>query len=382
MGMRPLLLRVMLGSLATAAAVGVLAVLFATDDVLVRVAFTAGATGIAAALMLAISQLLDRKAWQHAGLLGLGLLLVEYLMTLACIWGIDLLLSDDISWRIAVTTWWVFFCGAPAVVCVGVARKPLLRVAAMAGMGVAGLAFVCFMVGTWWPDPGGRSWRLYDQWLVMGWLLSGYGPGAVVCLVGVRRSPASWWRWVGVVSAVTGFITVSVWTWNPEWDELETLTVWTISLLGFITYTNLAVLCRLSPGQNWLRIGAIGAAALTAGCINALQFTVPHEPEFLIRLTIGASIVASCGLLATIILARVNRPLDLAPGVPLPDLITLICPRCQKKQTAPVGEACCSRCRLRIKTSLDESRCPTCSYIIYGYDSPNCPECGTSVSDG
>ena len=67
----------------------------------------------------------------------------------------------------------------------------------------------------------------------------------------------------------------------------------------------------------------------------------------------AAAILASAGSLALLIFARLNRSLGEATDPSDMTHITLICPRCGKKQAVSLGEADCSKCGLRIHTAIE-----------------------------
>lgn len=71
----------------------------------------------------------------------------------------------------------------------------------------------------------------------------------------------------------------------------------------------------------------------------------------------AAAILASCGSLALIIFARLNRTVaHVSTGVALAEIthISMICPRCQTRLTAQIGTAECEVCGLRITTTIEQ----------------------------
>ncbi|MCH7808049.1 MAG: hypothetical protein IIB60_02385, partial [Planctomycetes bacterium] len=86
MTLRIVLLRAMLWSLGLSAVTGVLAVLFQGGDLVWRVVGTGVTTAIACGLMLRASTLVDREESRPAGLLGMGVVIAEFLMALLLIW--------------------------------------------------------------------------------------------------------------------------------------------------------------------------------------------------------------------------------------------------------------------------------------------------------
>ncbi len=91
MPMRSILLRVLFWSLALAAIFGAAGILLGSHDAIWRVASTSIATAFGALLLLAASAKMDKPVSRPACLLGVTLVVVEYLLILAGIWGTSLL---------------------------------------------------------------------------------------------------------------------------------------------------------------------------------------------------------------------------------------------------------------------------------------------------
>jgi hypothetical protein len=57
------------------------------------------------------------------------------------------------------------------------------------------------------------------------------------------------------------------------------------------------------------------------------------------------------------------------------------CPRCAAECALDANvDAACAACGLRIRVELEEPRC-ACGYLLYGLESPGCPECGSPVPE-
>ena len=104
---------------------------------------------------------------------------------------------------------------------------------------------------------------------------------------------------------------------------------------------------------------------------------IPVDVNVLGRFASAAGIVTGCGTLALCVLARLNRKVDFEPFSPGLSEITVVCPRCRKKQPIRIGDSACAACELRISIRIEEPRCPQCDYLLYGLTSDRCPECGT-----
>ncbi len=97
------------------------------------------------------------------------------------------------------------------------------------------------------------------------------------------------------------------------------------------------------------------------------------------RLIGAISIATACATSAVGVLARINRGVDAEPGAFEMVNVSMSCPRCQKKQTLPLGDSRCGGCDLRIHIRVEEPRCTECGYLLYKLTSESCPECGTAI---
>ena len=212
------------------------------------------------------------------------------------------------------------------------------------------MSFLLLMIGTW-----GRGWGTRDfghnHWFeVSGWLAP-FAVLAVLSLIGAG-SDRRYWRWAGVAAAATAF---SMATYAIVFDIRQTssLFVCIVSVAVVVAHANAMVRVPLPSNQRWLLWATLGAAFAAAGFVDVGSITRPWQHERLGRLAGAAAIVAGCGTLALLVLARVNR------RVPLPELsvadvrqVTLICPRCSRKQTIAIESGTCAACGLGIAVRL------------------------------
>jgi hypothetical protein len=154
-----------------------------------------------------------------------------------------------------------------------------------------------------------------------------------------------------------------------------------VSFAAVVAHANVCLFVPLMQGQRWVRVVTILAAAATAVLIDALVVADERGRELPMgqNLAAAAGIIASCGSLALLVLARLNRHLDRAPVLSEVRELTVICPGCHKKQTVRVGDSACPTCLLKFHIRVEEPRCPTCDYLLFMLQSDRCPECGTVV---
>jgi hypothetical protein len=343
--LRRVSLKVMLGMLALAAVIGVITVLTASYDTLGRVAGTVITTGLAAGVLWPLSMLADHRKTQAAGLLGMASTLVVYFLVIPLIWDLDRH-EDEMAVSGLVIGLTVPF-GMFFLVLTNFAAT---WIAARVGVGVYVAVLVTFLVATW--HPGG--WRESAQWWISGWCSAAYGSICFASLCGMRRLAVDW-RWLGVAAAFFAWVLLQLAFWSRS-EPNENLIIVITSFAVVIAHAALAALVPLKPGQAWLRVSTVAAVATTAVFLDLeVIFEPNHGMSVLGRISGAAAILASCGSLALIIFARLNRTVDPASAaVPLAEItqISLICPRCHKRLKLPIGTAACGGCGLGITTAI------------------------------
>ena len=139
----------------------------------------------------------------------------------------------------------------------------------------------------------------------------------------------------------------------------------------------------VASGQHWLRLATIAAGVTTGVLLDLIiifEIDLDGVESIPGRLTAASAILATCGSLALLILARFHRRIDLeGPGAAALQM-TIVCPRCRKRQRVAVGSSTCCRCDLRLHIRVEEPRCPKCEYLLYGIESDRCPECGQELA--
>jgi hypothetical protein len=213
--------------------------------------------------------------------------------------------------------------------------------------------FVLFLIAIWHPG----HWRASENWLVTGWCCAAYGSLSFASLCGLRRLTIDW-RWLGVVAAFFAWVIALIGVWG-ESEPAEKLIIVITSISVVFAHASLADLVPLKTGQQWLRLATITAVAASAAFLD-LEVVFQPERGFSIlgRISGAAAIIASCGSLALIIFARLNRVADEdSAGVDLTEItqMVLFCPRCHVRLTAAIGSDQCGECGLRIITAIEES---------------------------
>jgi hypothetical protein len=377
MPFRKLLIWIMLWALGLTALLGAgAALLSGFNDASWKLLGTGITTAVAAALLIPFSLLADKPKARAGGLLGMTLVIVEFVGTLGLIWGIfDAFGNWDLDDHVGLSMLTLALTGLPAILMLYFASLPAGRVAGITGVILCAAVFLLIMIGLWI-----ASNRYDDEWFESAMALAGTGLPAVACLAGVGTAPRRAWRWIGVAASVLAAAAGVYGVWKSVHSGGDIFVV-ILSIAIVLAHANLCLFVPLTGGQRWVRVVTILAGVGTAIAIDAMaiadqrEFDLPFAENF----AAAGGIITACGSLALLVLARINRKMDHVPVLSEINQITIICPGCQRKQTLYVGQSRCSSCNLKIFIRLEEPRCAKCDYVLYMLQSDRCPECGEPV---
>jgi hypothetical protein len=343
---RKVLLRIVFWALGLAACFGAAGVIFAGHDTLWRIVGTCAATAIGAFLLLAASRLLDREETWLSGFMAVSLLLAEYLATLGLIWNLFAGAQEPVG----LTMLSLAATAIPAIAFSAILKRPDSAVSARVGLLAASAVFILLQVGTW------ASWlgkTRAERWGFVGLSLAIFAVLAVLCVIGTGTDRRHW-RWLGVVAAAAGF-GISAYAIILEIHKSSALFVCIVSVAAVVAHANAMAWCPLRPPQRWLLWGTIGAGIATAGFVDLAKITSPWQEEMLGRLAGAMAIIAGCGTLALLVLAKINQRLvPSSESVANLREIRLTCPRCRARQTIATGSGVCASCGLIIEVRLGE----------------------------
>ena len=343
---RRVLLRVVFWALGLAACFGAAGVIFAGHDTLWRIVATCAATATGAFLMLAASRQLDQEKTWLPGVMAVSLIVIEYLATLGLTWH----LFASAQERAALTMLFLAATAVPAIGFSGILKRPDGAVSARVGLCASSAVFVLLMVGTW---GGWLGSARAERWHSLGFSLAVFAVLAVLCLIGSGMDRRHW-RWLGVAAAGAAF-SISAYAIMLDIHKTSAFFVCVVSVAAVVAHANALAWCPLKPAQRWLLWGTIGAGIATGGFVDWARITTPWQEEMLGRLAGASAIIAGCGTLALLILAKINQRL-VPVATALADLreITLTCPRCRAKQTVAIGSGKCGACGLVIQVRVQE----------------------------
>lgn len=359
MKLQTILLRFMLASLAATALLGAYLVLFHPDESAIRAMVTALATTAASGAMVGLTRLVDRPWSRPAGVFGVGVVVVEYLLILGLIWWENAAgsLPFDVRRSLWLTIGWVLCGSLPAAGFLLLRARLDRRRLADVGLVLCGIFFLQLMIGTWkeYPD----STRLGDErWIDAGWFTALFGATLLACLPRLRDRL---WPGLGVLASLIAWAAGTYGSFQEPVSEI-TETVLTIGgmLAALTAYLNLFAFLSLEGGWKWLRpvafafttLAALGFAALV---VRNIWTDADFEPEWLARATAASAIVAGCATVAMTVLlaiARYGEGREEVRDAPFRE-IALTCPRCGSEETLPVGNSVCSRCALEFSIHLN-----------------------------
>ena len=379
MPFRRLLLRILFISLAAAAIFGAAGVLFASSDGIGRIVTTCIATASAALLLLATGLLAKRE--KASALAAAAMTIAEYLLALMLIWELyDS--SSDADEGLFFTMFFLAACGIPAIVLIHLRDIRITRFAARVGLILCALTFAFCMFDVWLLErlvP--EQFANHDTFSTLTSSFAGFGVLAVLCLIGAGLDRRRW-RWIGVATSALAFA-ILVYASFSSIQHGSAPFVIIIVIACLIAHANVITLIPLKPNQLPLRWITLAAALATGVGISVCSIVYDYaDPAYQLsqRLASAAAIIAGCGTIALLVLARINRKLD-TPTPALADItdIALTCPFCNTRQTLPTGDSRCPACGLLLHIQISEPRCPACNYSLLLLNSDRCPECGTPI---
>jgi len=381
MPLRKLLIRVMLWSLGATAVIGSMTVLIVgVSDTYWRLVGTGMATAAAAGLMIPFSTLADKPKSRREGLLGMALIVIEFIGVLGLIWRIfETFGTYRLENKVALTMLFLVLTGLPAILFLRFASLPVSRIVGIAGDGLCGIVFTLLMIGVW-----SSSFQLFnsveERWFDSAGALAYLGLFGVVSLAGIGAPPRRLWRWIGVGMSLLALSLALYAIWMRIQTQSAIFTC-IVSVAALVAFINVCLFVPLTPQQKWLRIVTILAAAACAAMIDMKDLARDYQFNFPMAENLAAAtgIIAACGSMALLVLTKINRNLDRVPVLSEIREMIIICPGCRKKQTLPIGDSTCAGCGLKISIRVEEPRCPNCDYLLFMLTSDRCPECGTIV---
>ena len=365
---------------------GALAVLIAAWDLRVRILLVVAVTAIAAGLMLPLSSMIARGRSRAAGLFGMAMVIVEFVLLLLFIWIFDHhTFAYEFDGRTWLTVQIVLMTAVPAAVFLRMLTANRARLAGRIGLAVSAAGLLLLLAATYLPDSSYKA----SQWLDTALAVYYLGLISALCMVG-HGFDRHYWRWIGVAAGAVACIIALLRIWLHDYafhNVLVTMThtsvirsnatliaVASISIVA--AHTNMLLLIPLRKGRSWLRIGTIAASLGTAAYFDMSAFVHVSVTDYYLRGAAAAGILAGCGSLAMLVLARFDRPLD---ADMFSTELTLTCPQCNRKQAIAIGTSNCPDCGLQFEFHVEEPRCPNCEYLLYGLTSDRCPECGEPI---
>ncbi|MGH7178396.1 MAG: hypothetical protein ACREJC_13540 [Tepidisphaeraceae bacterium] len=375
MNLRRLFLKLMLWSLGIGAVVGAASILLVPFNTVWRVVATCFITATAALLLLGCSLLSDKPRTREAGLLGMAAVIGEYFASMILVWNsYGFFGGGSFDDHVALSMFLLAPVAVVAMAALGATNVPLTRVAGVVGVGSCAIESVLLMVAIWGP----WQYSVSNRWYGTSAAFAVFAPVAIASLVGAGTD-RRWWRWIGTLAAGAALAAALVGIWKTTHQGPELFTILT-SVATFVAYANVICAMPLGEGQNWLRVATLASAALTAVCVDVAIIAEQDESGVAARLGGACGIIAGCGTLALLVVARLNRRVDTSPEA-IAELteMTVICPVCRKKHSATTGRSQCPSCGLIMHIRLEEPRCPKCEYVLLMLKSDRCPECGTAI---
>lgn len=376
------LLMAMLALLGLAALSGVATVFMHNYEFVGRIAGTLVCAAVALGICVPLSKMLDREEARPVGSAGLGVTVVGFCFALAAIWGS--MLSSRLDEELALTALSYAGVAVPGVACFALSRHVVGRISGYAGMILGAVVFACLLVAIW--DPVSAP-ALREKFAGTAGLMA--GAAFPVCASLFGRGQEAWIlrsRWLGLAAGVLGMAMGFYGIWIHSTNDATWLAQ--AFIVGFL-FAGINVLLRLPllASQRWLVYAVIGVLCfdgLAASLFNVVTMAGQHadEMDLLPRVLAAGAIVLACGVLAIAVLMAFNKRTLVTTSAYLADIkaVSMVCPRCARKNEAPLGQSRCQGCGLILLVQVAEPRCVKCNYNLLDLRSPVCPECGEPIA--
>jgi len=381
------LLVLMLISLGIAALTGVLAMLGGSSEILGRLALCGLWFAIGLAVAIPASRWLRKESTQRAATVSLSLIALTVLIAFVATWIEVLGGGSRLTGRLAGTALLTGLAGQAAAIFLAFARFPAVRLSMRVSLALLIAGSIPMLCMIWDLIPG---WQYESRFVGAAFMMWGSMIPVTCCLAGFPERGLPW-RWIGVLAIAVGLPTAI----HEMWNDSEVL-LWFIFQCSIVASTvSIAVVAQFPklPGL-WarLRLGTIAAAVMAAACFTWLNFGTQfwarngnRSGDEFIEARLGGvfAILAVAGTAALYLIDRLNRK---PTGVVVKDLrgisgISVVCPRCDRAQHAPVGSSRCVGCGVVLTLTVSEPRCPRCEYALLDMLGDKCPECGIELPE-
>lgn len=263
-----------------------------------------------------------------------------------------------------------------AMACTATLERRLWPRLSTLGLAVFGLNLAVLLACIWWPgglgDPLGRA-------LLTTAALLGYYVLAIPSADLLERGRFAPLPLAGQLACAAGFLMLLVCIWASDTENVAFGKATATAAFAGGALAHTCLILRIPGGRT---LGWLLAATLASAWLVALMATLAVwlEPmnELFFRFFGAAGVIAACGTLSLLILAKLRQVGTAGQLQTTPATITLHCPRCTTAQTVAAGNAQCGTCGLKLRIEIEEPRCARCGYLLWNLPQRRCPECGES----
>jgi len=387
------ILKVLLFCLAFTALAGVISVMSSSNSLGQVVGSGFWAT-FCALLMLAFASRTDKKTTQGAVLLGMVLIVIEFIMVMALIWQVPRMMGlNRVEESLRITCLIIVPWGTAAMIFLTHFATPFTRITGQTGLIAIVISFILALIAAW---TGNYYWQ-DERWWITAWTVGHAGILSAICLAGVGTPVVAWtgktpdpehgslrhWRWIGILCVWIIALVLLYHTWKEFHVGLEGVPAIVLPIIGalgvLVPFLHLVLFAPLLPNQRWVGqlTAALGIGTMTL--LTALAI-MQDENDMLGRLIAAGAIATACASLALLVLARLNVKTTFGESQSVDVRIHLTCPRCRQLQDMAAGASQCKHCGLKIELKFEDPCCTQCGYMLYMLETDNCPECGHVIN--